>query len=130
MDIPQRIKLHKKSKQLELVFGHIEYMLDAEYLRVYSPSAEVKGHGPGQEVLQYGKMDVAIEKVEPVGNYALQIVFDDGHDSGLYSWNYLADLGHKKDANWQDYLRRLEAAGKSRDANVSVVNLIDPTPTL
>ena len=127
MNVPQSIKLHKKSKQLELVFDGQNFMLDAEYLRVYSPSAEVKGHGPGQEVLQHGKMDVGIDKVEPVGNYALRIVFDDGHDSGLYSWDYLAQLSREHDIKWEDYLKRLDTAGKSRDANVSVVNLIDPS---
>ena len=88
-----------------------KFDLPFEYLRVYSPSAEVKGHGPGQEVLQVGKHDVGIDKIEPVGNYAVRLVFDDGHDSGLYSWDVLHDLGVNHDAKWQHYLERLQQAG-------------------
>lgn len=101
-------------------------MLDAEYLRVYSPSAEVRGHHPSQAVLQYGKAGVAIEKLTPVGNYAIQIHFDDGHNSGIYSWDYLYKLGREKKTLWADYLQRLKLAGLSRDPDVQVVKLIDP----
>ncbi|MBF2759684.1 MAG: DUF971 domain-containing protein [Ectothiorhodospiraceae bacterium AqS1] len=91
-----------------------EYSLSAEYLRVHSPSAEVRGHGPGQEVLQVGKEGVAIQSIEPVGNYAVRLCFDDGHDTGLYSWEELHRLGAGQAALWQDYLDRLAAAGHRR----------------
>lgn len=126
MPTPSAVKLHKKSKQLEVVFGEQHFHLQAEYLRVFSPSAEVKGHGPGQETLQSGKLGVGISTIEPVGNYAIKILFDDGHDSGIYSWDYLHQLGTNFDQNWSDYLRRLSAAGQSRDPNTSIVKLIDP----
>lgn len=116
MSVPSAIKFHKQSQLLELKWGNDSYELPAEYLRVHSPSAEVRGHGMGNEVLQDGKKDVRILNLEPVGNYALKISFDDGHDSGLYNWNYLKELSEQQDAKWQDYLKRLEAAGKSRDA--------------
>jgi DUF971 family protein len=114
---PTNILLHQKSRVLELAFadGHA-YRLPYEYLRVYSPSAEVRGHGPGQEVLQVGKKDVTITEVEPVGHYAIRPVFSDGHDTGIYSWDYLHDLGVRQDELWQRYLDRLAAAGASRDA--------------
>lgn len=127
--IPSAIKLHKKSRILELVFGEEHIKLSAEYLRVYSPSAEVKGHGPGEEVLQTGKINVGIDHIETAGNYAIKILFDDGHDSGIFSWEYLHQLGTNFDQNWQDYLHRLDAAGQSRDPNTSVVKLIDPKAT-
>lgn len=88
--------------------------LPFEYLRVHSPSAEVKGHGPGQEVLVAGKQNVGLRRVDPVGQYAVRLVFDDGHDSGLYSWKYLHELGRNQEKNWTAYLGRLAAAGKSR----------------
>jgi DUF971 family protein len=112
---PTEIQLHQKSRLLEISFddgSNFEYT--CEYLRVYSPSAEVAGHGPGQEVLQLGKEDVSITAIDPVGNYAVRLVFDDNHDSGLYSFEYLYDLGVKQTAKWQDYLDRLEAAGHKR----------------
>lgn len=113
---PQEIQLHARSHQLEIRFDDgASFSLSCEYLRVYSPSAEVRGHGVGQEVLQTGKKNVAITALEPVGHYALKIVFDDGHDSGLYTWDYLYDLGVKHDQYWQDYLNRLAAAGASRE---------------
>ena len=114
---PTSILLHQKSRVLELAFagGHV-YRLPYEYLRVYSPSAEVRGHGPGQEVLQVGKKDVTITEVEPVGHYAIRPVFSDGHDTGIYSWDYLHDLGVRHDELWQRYLDRLAASGASRDA--------------
>ena len=101
---------------LEIGFddGHV-FRLPCEYLRVYSPSAEVRGHGPGQEVLQVGKRDVTITEVEPVGHYALRPTFSDGHGSGIYSWEYLYDLGERQDELWSRYLQRLEQAGASRD---------------
>lgn len=115
MPIPSHIEYHAKSKRLELRFDSETYSLSAEYLRVHSPSAEVRGHGKGQEVLQIGKRDVAITGIEPVGHYALKLVFDDGHDSGLYSWDTLYDLGKHQDQYWSAYLARLEQAGESRD---------------
>ena len=113
---PTEIKLHQVSKILELTFedGHT-YKLPYEFLRVYSPSAEVRGHGPGQETLQVGKRDVAITALEPVGHYAIRPTFSDGHDSGIYSWDYLYDLGVRQEELWQRYLAGLEAAGASRD---------------
>lgn len=121
--IPTKIQLHKKSKTLELHFGAKAYILSAEYLRVFSPSAEVKGHGPGQEVLQHGKCNVGISNLESQGNYAIKFVFDDGHDSGIYSWEYLFKLANEEDDLWQDYLSRLNEAGKSRDPNESPVKI-------
>jgi DUF971 family protein len=114
---PTSILLHQKSRVLELAFadGHA-FRLPYEFLRVHSPSAEVRGHGPGQEVLQVGKKDVTITEVEPVGHYAIRPVFSDGHDTGIYSWEYLHDLGTRQDELWQRYLDRLAAAGASRDA--------------
>lgn len=111
---PNAITLHQKSKTLELIYGDDHYHLPAEYLRVYSPSAEVRGHGKGQEVLQTNKELVNISRIEPSGNYALKIVFDDDHDSGLYTWDYLYDLATQYDQNWQNYLQRLEKAGYQR----------------
>jgi DUF971 family protein len=114
--IPTEITLHKKSRVLELGFEDgTRYQLPAEYLRVYSPSAEVRGHGPGQETLQTGKRNVEITDLEAVGNYAVKPSFSDGHDTGLYSWDLLYDLGANQEALWADYLARLEQAGASRD---------------
>ncbi len=112
---PVSIKLHKQSRYLELDYedgSHFE--LPCEYLRVFSPSADVKGHGPGQEVLQTGKEQVNINNVEPVGNYAVKLVFDDGHNTGLYTWTYLYELGSDQEANWAEYLDRLKQAGHER----------------
>ena len=114
---PIEITLHKQSKILEIAFDDgARYKLPSEFLRVFSPSAEVRGHGPGQEALQVGKKNVSLLEVEPVGSYAIKLSFDDGHDSGLYTWEYLHELGKYQDAMWHDYLTRLEAAGKSREA--------------
>jgi DUF971 family protein len=114
--IPTEIKLHQKSREMELTFADGgNFRLSFEFLRVYSPSAEVRGHGPGQETLQTGKRNVDITAVQQVGNYAIQPVFSDGHDSGIYSWDLLYKLGANKDELWADYLARLEAAGASRD---------------
>ncbi len=113
---PTEIKLHQKSRVLEIVFSDgRQFRFPYELLRVYSPSAEVRGHGPGQEVLQTGKREVDIRALEPVGSYAVQPAFSDGHDTGIYSWDYLYELGENQDALWQAYLERLTAAGASRD---------------
>ena len=123
-NIPSRIKFHNQSQRLELAWGSDAnakndeddgFFLSAEMLRVLSPSAEVRGHGKGNEVLQTGKKEVRITKLEPVGNYALKIYFDDGHDSGLYDWVYLHTLANNTEALWQGYLEKLSIAGKSRD---------------
>ena len=115
MPRPTDIKLHQKSRVLELHFDDgFECNLTCEYLRINSPSAEVQGHGPGQEVLQFGKQNVGISDLEPAGNYALKIIFDDGHDTVLFTWDYLHGLGKHYEENWQGYLAKLEAAGKSR----------------
>lgn len=121
---PERIKLNRQSKTLELVFGGQQYLLSAEFLRVHSPSAEVRGHGPGQEVLQHGKLNVAIDRVQPCGHYALQLFFDDGHDSGIYSWTYLFELCQQQSQRWQDYLDQLSQAGLTRDPDTQVVRII------
>ena len=119
--IPTEIKLHKQSKLLEIAFDEgSRFSLPFEFLRVFSPSAEVRGHGPGQETLQVGKKYVDITAVEPVGHYAVVLMFDDGHDSGIYSWDYFYDLGKHQDVYWQEYLRRLEAAGESREPKTLV----------
>ena len=112
---PTDIKLHQKSKVLEISFDDGKsFQLPCEYLRVYSPSAEVRGHGPGQEVLQVGKEDVNITNIEPVGNYAVKLEFDDGHNTGLYSWDTLYQLGAGYEALWQEYLANLAKAGHKR----------------
>lgn len=112
---PIDIKLHQASRLLEINFdNNMECMLSCEFLRVYSPSAEVKGHGPGQEVLQIGKENINITAIEPVGNYAVRLVFSDGHNTGLYSWDYLYDLARDYEALWLEYLGKLSAAGHVR----------------
>lgn len=114
--IPTNVTVHENSKVLELAYENGKnYRLPFEFLRVYSPSAEVRGHGPGQEVLQTGKREVAIVNLEPVGHYALKPTFSDGHDSGLFSWEYLYDLCENQEELWNDYLQRLENAGANRD---------------
>ena len=114
---PTAIKLHQQSRVLEIAFADGRaFRLSYELLRVYSPSAEVRGHGPGQEVLQVGKRDIAIKDVEAVGHYAIRPTFSDGHDTGIFSWDYLYDLGDRQDALWQRYLERMAAANASRDA--------------
>ncbi len=118
--IPTDIKLHQKSRFVELFYENGErYELDFEYLRVFTPSAEARGHGPGQETLQTGKRNVEIERIEPIGTYALCFVFSDGHDSGLYSWDLLYNLGKHHDELWQDYLKQLETQGLSRDVDTT-----------
>ncbi len=113
--VPTEIKLRQRSRLMELSFSDgRQFSLPYEFLRVFSPSAEVRGHGPGQEVLQTGKKDVDIVSVEPVGTYAIQPRFSDGHDTGLYSWEYLYELGINQEALWKQYLEQLAAAGASR----------------
>lgn len=113
--VPTEIRMHRKSRVLELVYEDGDSVsLAAEYLRVYSPSAEVQGHGPGQAVLIVGKERVNVKEIEPVGHYAIRIRFDDGHDSGLFSWQYLRELADKEAENWEDYSRRCEEAGYKR----------------
>lgn len=112
---PTEIRLRKKSRVLEVTYPDgTNYELPCEYLRVFSPSAEVRGHGPNQAVLVVGKESVGIRAVDPVGHYAVRLTFDDGHDSGLFSWSYLKELGDNRDANWSDYLAKLESAGYQR----------------
>jgi DUF971 family protein len=120
--VPTEIKVHQKSRVMEITFSDgARFELPFEFLRVYSPSAEVRGHGPGQEVLQTGKRDIEIAAVEPVGSYAIQPTFSDGHATGIYSWDYLYDIGLNRDALWAQYLKRLEAAGASRDLDTTAM---------
>ena len=113
---PTSITLHQKSRVMEIAFADgASFRLPYEYLRVYSPSAEVRGHGPGQEVLQVGKRSVEIRSLEPVGSYAVQPTFSDGHSTGIYSWDYLYELGQNQEKRWAEYLAGLEKAGASRD---------------
>ena len=115
MPTPTEIRLHQKSRLLEVAFDDgRSFRLPYEYLRVFSPSAEVRGHGPGQEVLQVGKREVEIRQVEPVGSYAIQPTFSDGHATGIYSWDYLYQLGVELEARWAAYLKQIEEAGASR----------------
>ncbi len=114
---PIHIKLHQSSRLLEIKFDNgTECMLSCEFLRVYSPSAEVRGHGVGQEVLQVGKEDVNITAIQPVGNYAVKLVFSDDHDTGLYSWDYLYALARDYESLWLEYLGKLSVAGVKRKA--------------
>ena len=121
--LPTDIKLHKASKTLSLKYASgEEYHLPAEFLRVHSPSAEVQGHG--KPILQFGRIGVGLSKVEPAGQYALKLTFDDGHDSGLFTWEYLYQLGVRQEDLWNDYLAELKAAGKTRDPSQSIVKLM------
>lgn len=118
--IPSAITLHQQSRLLELTYDSGEkFALPFEFLRVYTPSAEARGHGPGQEVLQTGKRNVTIERLEPVGTYAIRPVFSDGHDSGLYSWDLLYNLGKHHDELWANYLEQIEQNGLSRDVDTT-----------
>ncbi len=120
---PTEIRLQKKSRQIVIAFDDGDrFDLSFEYLRVNSPSAEVKGHGPGQEVLQTGKENVQVTAIEPVGHYAVRLIFDDGHDSGLYSWQYLYELATEQDSRWQAYLDRLKAAGYARRPPARIIH--------
>ena len=128
--VPTDIRLHKKSGILELVYRDGQTVeLSAEFLRVYSPSAEVRGHGKGQEVLQTGKKHVKITAIEPTGNYAIRLTFDDRHDSGIYSWDYMKELGDNQQQYWSDYVDKLRAAGASREPlppGTQVVSIVPP----
>lgn len=117
MRLPTSIELKKKSRLLAIEYGNDRYELPFEFLRVFSPSAEVQGHTPDQAKLQVGKRDVDVLEILPIGSYALQINFSDGHDSGIYSYDYLEELGKNKDSLWQAYLEDLKAVGASRDPN-------------
>ena len=126
---PTKLVLHQKSRILEMVFddgSHFE--MSCEYLRVYAPSAEVRGHGAGQDVLQYGKQNVGIDRIEPQGAYAVKLCFDDGHDTGLYTWKLLYKLGVNYAELWQDYLRRLEEAGRKRSSSTGDIPVVVRTP--
>jgi DUF971 family protein len=115
-DAPQELRVSKDRKLLTVRFGDAEaYALEAELLRVCSPSAEVQGHGPGQAITVYGKRDVAIMTIDPVGHYAIRITFDDMHNSGIFSWSFLRELGRERETRWADYLADLDAKGLSRD---------------
>ncbi len=115
MPTPTEIKLHQQSRVMEVTFDDgRSFRLPYEYLRVFSPSAEVRGHGPGQEVLQVGKKDIEIRQVEPVGSYAIQPTFSDGHATGIFSWEYLYQLGTEQESRWAGYLKQLHAAGANR----------------
>ena len=124
MPAPKKIRLDKSAKKLVLQYPDGEFDLPAEYLRVYSPSAEVRGHGAGEGMLVSGKIRVGIEKVAAAGRYALQIYFDDGHDSGIYTWQYLRELCDTHQEKWREYLQRLESEGKGRDPDESAVKFI------
>lgn len=116
--MPTEINLHQKSRLLEIAFDDGEkFEMSCEYLRCFSPSAEVQGHGPGQETLQVGKQEVNIKEIEQVGNYAICIHFDDGHNTGIYAWDTLYKLGKNQEQNWADYLKRMEEAGQLRSLN-------------
>ena len=118
--IPSEIRPHQKSRMLEFAYESGErFMLDFEYLRVFTPSAEARGHGPGQETLQTGKRGINIERIEPVGTYAIRPIFSDGHDSGLYSWDLIYNLGKHHEELWQEYLHQLETQGLSRDIDTT-----------
>lgn len=122
---PTKIQLHKQSQQLELHFGAEQFRLTSEFLRVHSPSAEVMGHGPDQAVLQHGKQDVEIHKIERAGNYAIKLFFNDGHDSGIFTWTYLYELSINQEKLWQEYLDALGHAGKTRQKDTSIVKFIN-----
>ncbi len=114
---PTALTVHSQSRLLEIAFSDgAEFKIPFELMRVYSPSAEVQGHGPGQEVLQTGKREVGVVELEPIGNYAVKPVFSDGHESGIFSWDYLYFLGAEQNRLWDDYNRRIQAAGAERDA--------------
>lgn len=124
MSVPTKVHLRRKTRVLEVEFGEQVFVLPAEYLRVYSRSAEVTGHGTAPPKLEHGKQQVAIESVAPRGNYGVQLVFSDGHDSGIYSWEYLLALGTHQEQYWNDYLDRLHQAGLTRDPQASVVQFV------
>ncbi len=120
MKVPSNITYHKRSKTLELQFADGAAEISAELLRVYSPSAEVRGHGPDERRLQSGKKHISVTGIEPVGNYAIRILFDDGHDTGIYAWDYLQDLAEHRERYWRDYINDLKAANASRLPTIPV----------
>jgi DUF971 family protein len=127
--LPTALTVQQRARTLEIAFEDgLEATLSHEFLRVYSPSAEVRGHGPGQEVLQVGKRDVVLMDIEQIGNYAVKLIFSDGHGSGLYSWDYLYELARHHEAMWADYLVRLELEGGSRDPAAPVPEHLQPAP--
>jgi DUF971 family protein len=126
--LPTNIKLHLKSGILELQYNDADFKLNAEFLRVHSPSAEVRGHGPGQEVLQVGKKNVMITKIDQVGNYAIRPHFDDDHNTGIYTWDYLRELCINQAAMWEHYLQKLKSAGESREALEKDTQVVTITP--
>ena len=122
---PISINVHRKSATLELIYENgAKHVLSAEYLRVFSPSAEVQGHSPEQAILQFGKRNVTFKDIEPQGHYAIRISFSDGHDSGIYSWEYLFELANSQETKWLQYLEALEEANKSRDPQFIAVDLL------
>ncbi len=126
--LPIDIKLHLKSGILEVHYNDYVYRLNAEFLRVHSPSAEVRGHGPSQEVLQIGKKNVLITKIDQVGNYALRLYFDDGHNTGIYSWEYLRELSMKQSTMWEHYLEKLKVTNSSREPLLEDTQVVKITP--
>lgn len=120
MQAPTEITYHKIAHSLEVAWGNEKFDLPAELLRVYSPSAEVRGHGPNERKLQTGKKHVGVKAIEPVGNYAIRITFDDGHDTGIFAWDYLHELGTQQEKYWQEYLTELKTANASRLPSVPV----------
>ena len=125
MPVPTHVVVSEQKDTLTLEYqDQMSFSLSAEYLRVFSPSAEVRGHGQGQAVLQFGKRHVKITSLVQSGNYAMQIIFDDGHDSGIYSWDYLFDLASNHNQNWAEYMQRLYQAGQSREADSQVIKLL------
>lgn len=126
---PTEVKLRKQSNTLELSYSDGSQLeFSSEFLRVHSPSAEVRGHGNGQEVLQTGKRNVKLKNLEPVGNYAVKLEFDDGHSTGIFSWDYLVSIGRDKKKLWEDYLLRLQQAGKTRDPSPTDTQIIKVKP--
>lgn len=123
--MPKTIGMHRQSREVELTYNDGKvWRLTCEYLRVFSPSAEVRGHGVGEAILQTGKINLRAKDVEPVGNYGLKFIFEDGHDSGIYTWEYLRKLCEYQEQNWAEYLQQLNEAGASRDPDVSVVRFV------
>lgn len=123
--MPKTIGMHRQSREVELTYNDGKvWRLTCEYLRVFSPSAEVRGHGVGEAILQTGKINLRAKDVEPVGNYGLKFIFEDGHDSGIYTWEYLRKLCEHQEQNWAEYLQQLNEAGASRDPDVSVVRFV------
>ncbi len=124
-EAPSKIKFHRQSQILEIEFSAARFTLSAEYLRVFSPSAEVKGHGPGQEVLQLDKADVSITSIEAQGNYAIKLIFSDKHDSGIYTWSYLRSLGTEHESNWKGYLQKVAEYESTKD--LSPIKWVTPS---